>query len=84
MQVCLQLESTFRVRSEAVGRLAWFMANETDSVKKQPQFSEIDVSGLTDLFMVETPRAFIEERSRPSVFQVNFERVIALTCLCNK
>ena len=60
---------SFRVRSEAVGRLAWFMANEADSVRKQPQFSELDVTNLNNLFIVENPRALVEETS--STFQVN-------------
>ena len=49
------------------------MSNEAESVKKQPQFSEIDVCGITDLFIVETPRALVEEKSSSSVFQVVFK-----------
>ena len=60
-----------RVRTEAVGRLAWYIANETNSVNKQPQFSELDVSRLCDLFLVDTPRALVEEKTSPSVFQVH-------------
>ncbi len=60
----------FRVRSEAVGKLAWFLANEVDSVKKQPQFSELDVSGLTNLLLVDSPRALVEDAAGSSVFQV--------------
>ncbi len=59
-----------RVRSEAVGRLAWFLTSETDSVGKLPQFSALDVGGLADLLQVEFPRALLLESPGASVFQV--------------
>ena len=40
-------------------------------MNKQPQFSELDVSRLSDLFLVDTPRALVEEKTSPSVFQVH-------------
>ena len=58
------------MRSEAVGRLAWFLAQEKESARKLPSFSELDVTNLTHLLIVDSPRALAEEERGRSVFQV--------------
>ena len=58
-----------RTRAEALKRLAWFLSNETDSVSKLPVFSSLDVTNLTNIFIMETPRSVDDDLGR-SVFQV--------------
>ncbi|KAL4234763.1 hypothetical protein ACF0H5_006405 [Mactra antiquata] len=66
---CL-LSSDIKVRSDALRRLPWYITNETNSSKKLPVFSELDVSNLANLFIVDTPRSVEDELGR-SVFQVD-------------
>ena len=59
-----------RVRSEAVSKLAWFLTNEKDSLGKEPQLSDLDVSGLSSLFIVDLPKVLVGDQSDSSVFQI--------------
>lgn len=59
----------YRTRAEALKRIAWFLSNETDSTAKLPVFSDLDVTNLTSVFVMDTPRSVDEDLGR-SVFQV--------------
>ncbi|KAL3860206.1 hypothetical protein ACJMK2_010362 [Sinanodonta woodiana] len=77
-QSCLQtllkglpiLQVFSKLRSESLKRLSWFLSNEENSSKKLPVFSELDVTNLANIFIVETPRSVDEDLGR-SVFQVD-------------
>ncbi len=62
---------TFRVRAEALGKLAYFLAHEEESLYKMPLFSELDVTNLTNLLLTESPRSLQDEDTGRSVFQVS-------------
>ncbi|XP_060080267.1 rotatin-like [Ylistrum balloti] len=62
--------SDVRTRAEALKRVAWFLSNEKDSTKKLPVFSELDVTNLTNIFVMETPRSVDDDLGR-SVFQID-------------
>ncbi|XP_069111957.1 rotatin-like isoform X2 [Argopecten irradians] len=62
--------SDVRTRAEALKRVAWFLSNEKDSTKKLPVFSDLDVTNLTNIFVMETPRSIDEDLGR-SVFQID-------------
>ena len=68
----LELSLCFRVRSEGVGRLAWFLTHETESARKFPSFSELDVTNLTHLLIVDSPKALADKERGRSVFQVHY------------
>jgi hypothetical protein len=61
----------FRIRMEGLGKLAWFLANEEDSMRKLPLFSDLNVSNLTNMFIIEPPRSLLEEDTEHSVFTVS-------------
>ncbi|XP_060587035.1 rotatin-like, partial [Ruditapes philippinarum] len=63
------LSSDLKVRAEALKRLSWYLSNETNSGKKLPVFSDLDVSNLSNIFIVDTQRS-VEDLGR-SVFQVD-------------
>lgn len=58
-----------RVRSEALKRLSWYLTNEENSTRKLPVVAELDVTNLSNIFIVDTPRSVDEDLGR-SVFQV--------------
>ena len=60
-----------RVRSDGLGRLAWFLANEEESMRKLPQFSQLNVENLANMMLIENPRSLMDEDTSRSVFQVN-------------
>ncbi|KAJ8303020.1 hypothetical protein KUTeg_019416 [Tegillarca granosa] len=62
--------SDVRTRAEALKRLAWFLSNEENSNNKLPVFSSLDVTNLTNIFVMETPRSVDEDLGR-SVFQID-------------
>ncbi|XP_013417729.1 rotatin-like [Lingula anatina] len=61
-----------RTRAEALSKLAWFLSDEEDSEKKLPVFTELDVAGLSDLYVIREPR-YLEDSDEAgrSVFQVD-------------
>lgn len=77
------LSSDLKVRSDALQRLSWHLTHEENCSKKLPVFSEMDVSNLANIFVVDTPRSVDEDLGR-SVFQVDglrkvFEIVTSLS-----
>jgi rotatin len=58
-----------RIRAEALGRLAYVLSHEEKSLYKLPLFSELDVTNLANLMMVENPRVLDDEDMGRSVFQ---------------
>ncbi|XP_052274853.1 rotatin-like isoform X2 [Dreissena polymorpha] len=64
------LSADIKVRSEALKRLSWYLSTEDGSSRKLPTFSELDVSHLSNLLIVDTPRSVDEDLGR-SVFQVD-------------
>ena len=58
---------------EGLGKLAWFLANEEDSMRKLPLFSELDITNLTNIFLVDTQRSLLDEDTEPSVFTVSLD-----------
>ena len=63
------LFSVFRVRSDALLQLSWFLSNEANSDKKIPVFADLDLTTLANVFIIETPRVVDDDFSR-SVFKV--------------
>ena len=61
----------YRIRSEGLGKLAWFLAHESESLHRLPLFSELDVTNLTSVFIIESPRSLLDEDTSRSVFQVS-------------
>jgi hypothetical protein len=59
-----------RVRSEALNKLARFLAKEADTAHKLPVFSELNVSNLANVLVVDSPRSLLDQDSCRSVFQV--------------
>ena len=49
----------------------WFLANESESLRKIPLFSDLDLAALTSVLYIETPRDLMAEDSSFSVFEVN-------------
>ena len=49
----------------------WFLANESESLRKIPLFSDLDLGALTSVLYIETPRDLMTEDSSFSVFEVN-------------
>ena len=62
----------FRVRSEGLGRLVWFLTNEEGSHQKRPSFDELDVSNLANLFVTDQQKNLADEDTGRSVFNVGF------------
>ena len=62
---------TFRIRAEGLGKLTFFLAHEKDSLDKLPQFSDLDVSNLTNILLVEEPLDTMKSDKTKSVFMVN-------------
>ena len=58
------------MRSELLKRLSWYLSNEENSSRKLPVFSDLDVTNLSNLFVIDTPRSVDEDLGR-SVFQVS-------------
>ncbi|KAK2169790.1 hypothetical protein LSH36_7g17006 [Paralvinella palmiformis] len=57
-----------RIRMEGLGKIAWFLANEEDSMRKLPLFSDLDVTNLTNILLVDPQRSLLDEDTEPSVF----------------
>ncbi|KAK3086250.1 hypothetical protein FSP39_015771, partial [Pinctada imbricata] len=66
----LMFSSDVRVRAEALKRIAWLMSNEEGSTSKLPVFASLDVTNLTNVFIMETPRSVDDDLGR-SVFQTD-------------
>ena len=89
-RACLRLlfARDSRLRSEALSKLMWFLANESESLRKIPLFSDLDLGALTSVLYIETPRDLMTEDSSFSVFEVNtifYELVTVLVlpvCFC--
>ena len=60
-----------RIRMEGLGKIAWFLANEEDSMRKLPLFSDLDVTNLTNILLVDPQRSLLDEDTEPSVFTVS-------------
>jgi len=61
--------TVIRVRSEALKRLSWYLSNEEGGSRRLPVFSELDVTNLANVLIVDTPRSVDDDLGR-SVFQV--------------
>ena len=59
------------MRSEGVGKLVWFLANEPESLCKLPMFSDLEITELSGLLISETPRSLRDHDTSTSVFQVS-------------
>ena len=64
------LLSLYRMRAEGLGKLIWFLANESESLRKLPLFSDLDMSELSSVLISETQRSLIDDDTSRSVFQV--------------
>ncbi|WAR12025.1 RTTN-like protein, partial [Mya arenaria] len=64
------LSTDLKVRSEALKRLFWYLSNEEGGVRRLPIFSELNVTDLANLLIVDTPRSLDNDLGR-SVFQVD-------------
>ncbi len=81
-----------RMRAEALGRLAYFLAHEEESLYKLPLFSELDMTNLANLLIVDTVRVLDDEDTGRSVFQVKttfliyqyFKNMFMLSCWIKK
>ena len=71
-RACLRLlfSRDNRLRSDALSKLMWFLANEAESLRKIPLFSDLDLPALSSVLFSETPRDLINDDSSFSVFQV--------------
>ena len=58
------------MRAEGLGKLIWFLANEPESLRKLPLFSDLDMSELSSVLISETQRSLIDDDTSRSVFQV--------------
>ncbi|ELU06616.1 hypothetical protein CAPTEDRAFT_220120 [Capitella teleta] len=75
----LLLSADKRLRADGLGRLAYFLAHEEDSLHKVPLFSEMDLTNLSALFVMETPRSLIDDDLSPSVFNAEgLQKVLAI------
>ncbi|XP_052818061.1 rotatin-like [Mya arenaria] len=61
------LSTDLKVRSEALKRLSWYLSNEEGGVRRLPIFSELNVTDLANLLIVDTPRSVDNDLGR-SVF----------------
>ncbi|WAR12091.1 RTTN-like protein, partial [Mya arenaria] len=62
------LSTDLKVQSEALKRLSWYLSNEEGGVRRLPIFSELNVTDLANLLIVDTPRSVDNDLGR-SVFQ---------------
>ncbi|WAR12035.1 RTTN-like protein, partial [Mya arenaria] len=62
------LSTDLKVRSEGLKRLSWYLSNEEGGVRRLPIFSELNVTDLANLLIVDTPRSVDNDLGR-SVFQ---------------
>ncbi|XP_052815215.1 rotatin-like isoform X2 [Mya arenaria] len=69
------LSTDLKVRSEALKRLSWYLSNEEGGVRRLPIFSELNVTDLANLLIVNTPRSVDNDLGR-SVFQVDVLRKV--------
>ncbi|XP_050395156.2 rotatin [Patella vulgata] len=69
---CLRLlfSHDLQVRTRVLERISWFLANEEESDKKIPVFSDLDVNNLCDTLIVKNVRNVEEDIGR-SVFQMD-------------
>lgn len=56
------------MRAEAVGKLAYFLTHERDSIYKRPAFSELDIQTV-DRFLLNDSIVILEEDTGRSVFR---------------
>ena len=66
----------FRLRSEAVNKLAWYLAHEEDSLRKLPMFSTLRVDTLSDIFLCDHQKSLVDEDLSRSIFQVTYSSVM--------
>ncbi|XP_064598734.1 rotatin-like [Liolophura sinensis] len=67
----LMLSADTKCRAESLKRLAWFISHEEDSHLKLPTFADLDVSNITNLFIMKSPRTVDEDDSGQTVFKVD-------------